>query len=721
VYSNDAKSAGRGLRVNYLLINLPLTDPTAPYHSISYLVGAASAAGYTNFSCLDANIVALNHLAQADQVADLIATCREIRSRLECKYRLTRGEQLLYRYVLKGFGMEPDSVVRAIDVLKDPDSFYDYPSYRQAVLVVKRWLAALSVHGFPGEFCDDFSFNLTGVGNLASIRDLTNAIYLEQLMRPLSSYFAGPFTQVINQQSWDVIGLSANYVSQLPCAIYATQLIRSLCPKCVLCLGGTEISDDVKCLGDPRLIWALFPQADALVVGEGETAFIEILDAVASQKQLPEGRPGILLRSKPETAMQPLVRYENVATLASPRYDIWDWDQYWAPEPMVLYSPTRGCYWNKCTFCDYGLNTDSPTSPSRERPIELALADLKDIVNIARTIYLAVDAISPHYLRRWAKGIRDSALKIRWSAELRIERSFLKGLVDEIRQAGCVALSFGYESGSQRILDLINKGVKIDKVPAILREIAKVDIGVQMMGFVGFPGETLEEAYATFDFLERHRRYWTLAGIGDFVLTKGSIVAKRYQDFGITEIGTYPGDDIIRALYSVGDNGRIRELRDMRTAVIDRIAKSLRRVADDRPFVGGIDSTHSILYFAKYGPSLVPTDDYECEPVPVAIETLRYRTPLQGVEQFLDLVSLQEYRSQEVKSGKEVSIGAMMGWLSEYPDDVSNANWQQGEVLEIYPSGQFIAMTSDETVDAFEGSEAYQILKKLLLAGRGVA
>ena len=60
-------------------------------------------------------------------------------------------------------------------------------------------------------------------------------------------------------------------------------------------------------------------------------------------------------------------------------------------------------------------------------------------------------------------------------------------------------------------------------------------------------GKVRVRAYATFDFLGRHRRYWTIAGIGDFVLTKGSIVAKRYQDFGITEIGTNPGDDIIRS------------------------------------------------------------------------------------------------------------------------------------------------------------------------------
>jgi hypothetical protein len=703
--------------VSYLLINAPLTDPTAPYHSISYLVGAASSAGYQNFSCLDANIAALNYLAQSNQVEQLLATCESARLKFERKKRLTRGEQLLYRYALKGFGLQTDSVMQAIDTLKGSHSFYDYGSYRQAVLIVKRWLHALSVYGFPGQFGDDFAFNSSGIGSLASIKDLTDISYLEQLMRPFSPYFKGPLTAVLQSRLWDVVGLSVNYVSQLPCAVFLARMIRSLCPGTFLCVGGTEVSDDVKYLTNPQAIWTLFPDANALVIGEGESAFVDILDAVAGNKPLSKGGNGILLPDDPESSIKPRVKYEDVASLASPRYDIWDWNQYWSPEPVVLYSPTRGCYWNKCTFCDYGLNTDSPTSPSRERPIELAVQDLQVIAGIARTVYLAVDAISPRYLRKLSNAITSNGLIIRWSAELRFEPSFSKGLADEMRQAGCVAISIGYESGSQRVLNLIDKGVRIDKVPGILRDLHRVGIGVQMMGFIGFPGETEEEAYSTFDFLRQHRDYWTLAGIGDFALTQGSMIAKRYRDFGITRIGPHRGDDIARALYWTDASDRIRKPETLRTTSINQIAKSLHRFAFDRPFVGGIDSSHSILYFTKYGSSLVPADMDENESVPGAIPTVHYRTPLCGVEQFIGVGDLQEYRSHKLESHKDVSVEVMNEWLSQYPPEATVENEQADEMLEIYPSGDFIAVTGE---DSFVG-EAYQLVKNLLLRGYGLA
>ena len=87
-------------------------------------------------------------------------------------------------------------------------------------------------------------------------------------------------------------------------------------------------------------------------------------------------------------------------------------------------------------------------------------------------------------------------------------------MADELREAGCVAVSFGYESGCQRILDLINKGVRLEQVPELLAELSRVGIAAQMMGFIGFPGETLAEASQTFEFLLQNRdevdprRYW---------------------------------------------------------------------------------------------------------------------------------------------------------------------------------------------------------------------
>ncbi|HJT58426.1 MAG TPA: radical SAM protein, partial [Ktedonobacteraceae bacterium] len=675
--------------------------------------------GYTNVSCLDANIEALNYLARPEHVAGVLQDCENIRHRLEAKRRLTRGEQLLYRYALAAVGFAPQAAHQAIAVLQDAQAFYNYGMYRQAVMVLNRWLDILSVQGFPGQF-QDFSLVPTVIGNLSSIHDLTNPSCLDRLLNPFSAYLKGPFTDTILTHHWDLVGLSVNYADQLPFAIAMCKLIRSLRPECVICLGGTEISDDIKYMNDPRRIWQLFPDCDVIVAGEGETALIEILDSIRQQKPLPRQRPGILLPDDPITLMQPAARYENLSTLADARYDIWNWEQYWAPEPVVLYSPTRGCYWNKCTFCDYGLNTDSPTSPSRMRPIESAVRELQNITRFARTLYFSVDAISPSYLRKLSHAIQENGIDIRWSAELRLERTFRQGLADELKNAGCVAISFGYESGSQRVLNLINKGVNLQQVPEVLQELARAGIGVQMMGFIGFPTETPEESRVTFDFLLAHRDYWTLTNIGDFVLTKGSIVAKRYEDFGIQEIGTYSGDDIVRSLYWVDGDGRMRNPQDMRNPSLNKVAGSLKPFLDDRPFVGGIDTNHSILYFAKYGPSLVPADLRNYKVADPLIDTVRYRTPLHKVDTFLDRAEVADYYFQQRFLAQTPDFNRLTTWLAQYPCEQEALEEGDEEVLEIYPSGRYIAWTSQIAEVETHGSTAYQILKELLLRSKGV-
>jgi anaerobic magnesium-protoporphyrin IX monomethyl ester cyclase len=703
--------------LRYLLINVPLTDPTSPYHSISYLVGATVAAGYSNVICLDANIEALNFLAQPNQVSQLLKDASGIRAGLERRARLTRGQQLAYRYALKALGLEPDSVTHAIGVLRDPEAFYDYGLYRQAVLVLKRWMDVLSVRGFPGQF-EDFGLRLRDFGNLSSVADLTNTAFLNRLVAPFAAYFDGPFVKALGRSEPEFVGLSVNYISQLPFAIDLCKRIRALLPDVVLCVGGTEVSDDVKYARDPADVWRLFGECDVIVAGEGETAILDILGSIADGRPLPYDRPGVLRRDGSVPQAMPGVNFESLATLPRPRYDIWDLSQYWSPEPVLLYSPSRGCYWNKCTFCDYGLNTNLPTSPSRNRPIEMAIEELKELTNLSRTVYFSVDAIAPAHLRKLARAIVEHDIHIRWSAELRLEKTFLRDMAQDLKDSGCVSVSFGYESGSQRILDLINKGVRLTDVPDLLKELGRVGIGAQMMGFIGFPGEQPDEAYATYAFLRDHIDDWTLAGIGDFVMTPGAIVAKRPADFGIHATRSIPGDDIVRMLCWIDAEGNVHGPGDMRSPEVEGIAQQIARPVDDRPFVGGIDTAHSMLYFARYGPALIPQD--RGDPTRSLVKTVLYRTPLTGVDDFARRADIEAFHRARLVRGEAVTFGDIQAWLDEYPTGPSETVGVEADVLEIYPSGHFVTLTPERAAFEQEASPAYQLAKALLLRASGV-
>lgn len=152
--------------------------------------------------------------------------------------------------------------------------------------------------------------------------------------------------------------------------------------------------------------------------------------------------------------------------------------------------------------------------------------------------------------------------------------------------SGCRAVSVGFESASQRVLDPIAKGTRVADVAGIIEAMAGAGIGVQMMGFTGFPSETFEEAMASVRFLTAHRSRWTFGDLGEFVLTPGAIVARDPARFGVSNLRTAPGRDIRRALRHDPPN-RLTDREAQELAA----AKAGIRVSDfDRPWLGGVDT-----------------------------------------------------------------------------------------------------------------------------------
>ena len=249
-----------------------------------------------------------------------------------------------------------------------------------------------------------------------------------------------------------------------------------------------------------------------------------------------------------------MVRYENLPTLGRPTDDH-PWDLYLSPERGINYSPTRGCYWNRCTFCDYGLNTDKPTSPWRERKIDQVVEDLHHARQDygVRYVYFAVDVMAPGYLERLSDAICDAGLDIRWSAELRMERILSEERARKMADAGCVCVSSGMESGNQRILDLIDKGTKVQYMSATMKNFTAAGIACQLMALTDFPTETPEERQETLQFNRENEPYWSAGGLGEFLLTGTSIIAKNPKKFGISLIETQDAD-VARAVAYRVDN-----------------------------------------------------------------------------------------------------------------------------------------------------------------------
>jgi anaerobic magnesium-protoporphyrin IX monomethyl ester cyclase len=578
-----------------LLLYPPITDPTSPYHSLTYLDSYARAHGYPPADIVDVNVEAFHHSYTPAAVSwleqSLAAARADVGSPAWNAYR---------RAAMLSVGdPDPDAVRSAVGLLQDPRRFYDYGQYQQAAEEIQAWMNCLGAAGFPGQFNAGFQLGQAAQFVSGPAAKMADHQALERLNRPFEPYYEDVLLPRVRAGGYDVVGINITYAWQLPFALWLGRLIRRCLPSAFLIAGGTEVASLWKYALDRASYARLFDDFDATVVGEGEAAYLAILDS-RRRGGLPEGEPNVHLHPRYGARRSLPVRYERLGDIPVPDFSGIDWSLYLSPEPFVYYSPTRGCYWNKCTFCDYGLNSGSPTSPWRQSQEDRMIEDVRAISEHSRFIYFSVDVLAPATILRFAERAVGERLDIRWGAEIRLEKYWSRERCELLRRSGCVGVSVGFESGNQRILDLINKGTTPAQVRQTIQAMHAAGIGVQMMGFTGFPTESFEEARESIDFLADTRDLWVFGGLGEFLLTPGAIAAKEPARFGITNVRPAEEEGIARSL--TYDEPVSRAAR----ADVDREKRRLRSGHYERPWLGGTDTPHTFFYLDRFGTGTWP-------------------------------------------------------------------------------------------------------------------
>ncbi|MGG1660864.1 B12-binding domain-containing radical SAM protein [Brevibacillus sp. NRS-1366] len=594
-----------------LLIYPPICDPTSGYHSLCYLETYARTCGFNDIDIVDTNIEAFLYTIRPEQFQSVRKHIENRYETLKGKHLLNGYEQLELQYAWRLRSLDFDNLPQAIDTLRSHEVFYDYSRYRLAVQLITSWMDALSLLAYPGQF-NGFNLSVSAFFNLQSSVDISSHEICEKITAPFEPYFRNVLLPRILESGYKTVGINVTYNFQLPFALTIGRMIRNTFPNIVVLYGGTEVSDVWKYLQDKSKFFSIFDSADACVIGEGEVAFTKLLGMIYEGKGF-SVIPNVHFHPRHSVTTElPSINYFNLAEMPTPDYSKLNWSLYLSPEPFVYYSPSRGCYWNKCTFCDYGLNGDSPTSPWRHNSIDKIIEDLEIFSKKYKFVYFSVDVLSPSMLLQLAEVIIKKKIDIRWGAEIRLEKYWSNERCELLKNSGCVAISVGFESGNQRILNLINKGTQVERVEETIKNFHSANIGVQIMGFTGFPTETLEEAMESVNFLNKLRAHWTFGGLGTFALTPGAIVAKKEQEFNITDVTPYDQEDIVRNLYYKEKGGsRTNDERDF----LKKQKGKLMLTQFDRPWVGGVDSSHSFFYHDRFGTAILRELNLQANPI----------------------------------------------------------------------------------------------------------
>ena len=590
--------------MRFTLMHPPLDDPTLPYHSNAYLKGSLVHNGFTDVMMRDINVEFVRYCMEEKNVNEFFAEGERRLREIHLRDSLTFREQEEFYGLWAANRIDGGSVEQAARDFRDKDSFLDFQRYLKNVNLLIRYFGFLGALSYPSEIAN-FRHMTRARYSIYNLRDLFNKELDETICYPFLKYFDDRLRSDPGMRETDCFGISIVYDHQLFHSLALARLLKETWPDKMVILGGTSISQLYKHLKDKTRLGQFFTLCDAIVVGEGETAICEIADTggdLSAKRNIPNTITFDGAHGRVQLPRQ--IHYENVAALPRPIYGH-PWDLYLTPERGINYAPTRGCYWNRCTFCDYGLNSDSPTSPWREREIGQVIADLRHACQTEgiRYVYFAVDVMAPGYLERLADAITEADLDIRWSAELRMEKIFSAERCRKMADSGCVCVSFGMESGNQRILDLIDKGTKVAYMSETMKNFAGAGIAVQLMAFTDFPTETEDERRETFKFIERNNALWSTGGMGTFLLTGTSMIARDPSKFGITVVETTDAD-VTRALaYKVeAESERKVLLTEDCDASFDESGGAFPSVLG-RPWAGGTDTLHSMIYYARYGRS----------------------------------------------------------------------------------------------------------------------
>lgn len=570
------------------LIYPPVADPSMPYVALPLLTAVLRRAGHEVVP-IDANAEAIDHLLSGPRAAELATRVRERFARLDARSSLSHAEQLAYVRLweaLPAAAVVPGVIDGARAALRDPARFYDPEAYGRAADLAEAALELASAAYTPLDvslrgYRTPFSW-LTP-GEIA--RDA------EPERDPFAPWIALHLLPRLVAARIDAVGLSIAFPGQLQPAWALATAIRAELPDVLLLAGGPALSQRLLPLPEATRRAALGP-FDAAVLGEGEVTLPRLLDA-AARGDRPRGTyPG-----------EPV---QDLATVPPPDYDGLDLAPYLAPEPVLPYDATRGCYWGRCAFCHYGPVAHG-TARYRERPLERIVADLADLRRRgARVVYLSHDTLAPRLAFALADALREVGSDVRWACDVRPEPALAGAGAVRLAEGGALAFSLGVESGCQRVLAAMEKGTRVEVMGRVAEDLAAAGVAVEAMTFTDFPGETRAEALDTLRWLERHHDAVALFVCGTFALTAGAKVAEDPARFGLAETWRVAGDELGTGLFW-------REATPSKTdadrGAVDEALEDLGERWRLRPYpwAGSLSTAHTLLWYARFGAGVFRT------------------------------------------------------------------------------------------------------------------
>lgn len=284
----------------------------------------------------------------------------------------------------------------------------------------------------------------------------------------------------------EIIGLYTNLMTKIN-VLEIMSFVKKKLPEAKIILGGP----DVRYNAENYLTYG----ADFIVIGEGEQTMLELTSHLKSPTQPLKAIAGIAYLENGELTINPeREKLKDLDKLPVPNRSKIDlqlyldsWKKYHGKNAISV-STMRGCPYT-CKWCSrgvYGLSY-------RRRSPEHVVAELKSIKQLYNpdTIWFVDDVFTISH--KWLEAFRDELIKndliIPYECITRADR-LNEVVIKHLRETGCFRVWIGAESGSQKVIDLMDRRVDVKQVRDMIRLSKKYGIETGTFIMLGYPGET---------------------------------------------------------------------------------------------------------------------------------------------------------------------------------------------------------------------------------------
>ena len=332
---------------------------------------------------------------------------------------------------------------------------------------------------------------------------------------------------LIKQRNPEIVGITCGSATYSRC-IETSKAVKEMLPSCKVVVGGWHPTYEPESM-------LQHPEIDYVVMGEGERAMVELAAHITkgrTSKHLMD-IAGLAYKNEGRIVKNPQRFINNLDEVPFPARHLLPMHlyarqiEYLEVKPVDNMNIARGCPYN-CAFCE---TKQLWGSACRGFSPKYVLEEIKHLMANFGTkgIYFINDNFTMRKkdTSELCALIRKEKVDIEWVCDTRVDL-VTREMLREMKTAGCKTIWFGGESGSQRILDKLNKHVSLEQTETAFKMCREEGIHTACSFLLGVPGETIDEMNMTFKFARKLDPDWCRFNI--FVAVPGSTLYREVMD-----------------------------------------------------------------------------------------------------------------------------------------------------------------------------------------------